>query len=157
VTLDEQALHVAGERARVEALRRHLGAQLATYRTAAVVSQPELGHAVGRTRSMISKIEHGKRGMPAQLWMIADDLCGAAGALVAEYEALAAAERDYRDRCRTHRRQAQIQAGAQARRQALAAWPEPGSVSGALLGGGGGDAWPDKALVSAGLAAKPCS
>jgi transcriptional regulator with XRE-family HTH domain len=142
---------MAAEHARVEALRRHLGAQLATYRTAAVVSQPQLGQALGRTRSTVSKIEHGRRGMPAQLWTIADDLCGAAGALVAEYEALAAAERDYRDRCRTQRRQMQIQAGAQARRQALPAWPEPGSVPG-VLGGGGGDAWPDKALVSAGLA-----
>jgi transcriptional regulator with XRE-family HTH domain len=106
---------MAAEHARLEALRRHLGAQLATYRTAAVVSQPQLGHALGRTRSTVSKIEHGRRGMPAPLWTIADDLCGAAGDLVAEYEALAAAERDYRDRCRTHRRQMQIRAGAQAR------------------------------------------
>jgi hypothetical protein len=56
---------------------------------------------------------------------IADDTCGAEGALVAEYEALAAAERDYRDQCRAQRRHRQIQQGAQAHRQALCTRPEP--------------------------------
>ncbi len=139
---------MAVDRARLEALRRHLGTQLAAYRTAAVVSQPELGQALGRTRSTVSKIEHGVRGMPAALWTIADDVCGAEGALVAEHSKLAEAEADYRDRCRTQRRQRQIQqAGAQAHRQALSAWRAPGS-SPVVLGGGGGDAWPDRALVS---------
>ena len=77
---------MTAERARLEALRCHLGAQLAVYRTAAVVSQPQLGQALGRTRSTVSKIEHGTRGMPAPLWTIADDLCDAGGVLVAEYE-----------------------------------------------------------------------
>jgi len=145
---------MAADRARLDTMRRHLGAQLAEYRTAAVISQPQLGQALGRTRSTISKIEHGVRGMPAQLWTVADDLCGAGGVLVAEHEALAAAEQDYHDRCRSQRRRRQIQqANAQAHRQALSAWPEPGSSPG-VLGGSGGDAWPDKdkALVSAGLA-----
>jgi transcriptional regulator with XRE-family HTH domain len=144
---------MTAERARLEALRSHLGAQLAAYRTAAVVSQPQLGQALGRTRSTVSKIEHGTRGMSAPLWTIADDLCGAGGVLVAEYEVLVAAERDYRDRCRSQRRQMQIQqAGAQARRQALSAWPEPGSSPG-VLDGSGVDARPDTALVgAAGLA-----
>jgi DNA-binding XRE family transcriptional regulator len=70
------------DRARLQSLRRDLGARLATYRMAAGVSQPELGHAVGRTRSTISKIEHGIRGMPARLWKITDDVCRADGALV---------------------------------------------------------------------------
>jgi DNA-binding XRE family transcriptional regulator len=49
---------------RLETLRRGLlGAHLATYRRAAGVSQPELGQAVGRTRSTVSKIEYGTRGM----------------------------------------------------------------------------------------------
>ncbi len=144
---------MTGERARLDTMRRHLGAQLAAYRIAAVISQPQLGQALDRTRSTISKIEHGVRTMPAALWAIADELCGAQGALVAEYEALATAEQDYRDRCRAHHRQRQIQqAGAQAHRQAPSAWPEPvpGSPPAALLGGGG-DAWPDTALASAGL------
>jgi transcriptional regulator with XRE-family HTH domain len=152
VTLDIQAPHMAVDRARLDTLRRHLGAQLAAYRAAAVISQPQLGEAIGRTRSTVSKIEHGVRGMPAELWTIADDICGADGALVAEYEALAKAEQDYRDRCRTQRRQEQIQqAGAQAQKQASLAWRARGS-SPSVLGGSGGDAWPDKALASAGLA-----
>ncbi len=100
-------------RARLEVLRRRLGSHLAVYRTAAGVSQPQLGQAVGRTRSTVSKIEHGVRGMPSELWTIADDMCGADGALVAEHEALAQVEQDYRDRRRAQCRQAQ-QAGAQA-------------------------------------------
>jgi transcriptional regulator with XRE-family HTH domain len=100
---------LAADRARVEVLRAGLGARLATYRTAAGVSQPQLGHAVGRTRSMISKIEHGTRTLPAALWKIADDLCRAGGALVAEHEALAHAQQDYRDRCGTHRHHILVQ------------------------------------------------
>jgi transcriptional regulator with XRE-family HTH domain len=140
---------LVAQRARLEGLRRDLGAQLATYRTAAVISQPQLSEAIGRTRSTISKIEHGVRGMPAELWMIADELCGAGGALVKEYQALAAAEQDYRDRCRTYHRQAQIQqASAQRQTQAMSACPTPGPSG--VLNGDGGDGWPDKA--SAGLA-----
>ncbi|MGH3868541.1 MAG: helix-turn-helix domain-containing protein [Pseudonocardiaceae bacterium] len=105
---------LTADQAEVEALRSSLGARLATYRTAAGVSQPQLGHALGRTRSMISKIEHGTRALPAALWRIADDLCRAEGVLVAEHSVLAQAERDYRDRRRTHRRHAQLQqTGAQ--------------------------------------------
>jgi hypothetical protein len=78
--------------------------------------------------------------MPAALWAIADELCSAEGALVAEYEALAAAEVDYRDRCRAHRRQAQIQQARQTHRQAL--WSAPGSPT--VPSDDGGNAWPDK-------------
>lgn len=148
MTRDTQAPRRAIDRASLDTLRRHLGAQLAAYRTAAVVSQPELGQALGRTRSTISKIEHGVRGMPAALWTIADDTCGADGALVAEYEALAAAERDYRDQCRAQRRQKQIQQSTQVHRQALSAGPEPVSLP-AMPGGSGGDvrldSWLDRA------------
>ncbi len=122
---------MAGERARLQAMRVHLGAQLAAFRRAAVVSQPQLAHAVGRTRSTISKIEHGVRTMPTELWAIADQLCGAQGALIAEHDVLAQAEADYRDRWRAHHRQQQIhRAGSQAQAQALTAslasvsWPD---------------------------------
>ncbi len=94
---------LAAQRARLEMLRSNLGAQLSTYRTAAGISQPQLGHALGRTRSLISKVEHGVRGMPEALWTIADELCGADGALLAAYTELAQAEADHRDRCRTRR------------------------------------------------------
>jgi len=58
---------VATDRARVETLRRSLGTNLAMYRMAAGVSQPDLGRAIGRSRSMISRIEHGTRTLPETL------------------------------------------------------------------------------------------
>jgi DNA-binding XRE family transcriptional regulator len=74
-----EARGLAVDRARVETLRRSLGEHLALYRRAAGVSQPELGQALGRTRSMVSKIEHGTRGMAEALWRIADEVCCAEG------------------------------------------------------------------------------
>ncbi|MBV9730497.1 MAG: helix-turn-helix domain-containing protein [Pseudonocardiales bacterium] len=136
---------LAADQPELETLRRSLGVRLATYRTAAGVSQPQLGRALGRTRSMISKIEHGTRGLPAALWRIADDLCRAEGVLVAEHSVLAQAERDYRDRCRTHRRHAQRQ---QTRTPApvLPAWPA--LISPVVLLRNGDDAWPQITLVT---------
>jgi transcriptional regulator with XRE-family HTH domain len=88
----------------LQVLRCRVGAQLATYRTAAGISQPQLGRALGRTRSLISKVEHGARAMPAELWTIADTVCGADGALISEHHALVEAEQDHRVRWRAHRR-----------------------------------------------------
>lgn len=113
---------VAAARAKIETLRRSLGAQLALYRTAAGVSQPELGRAIGRTRSMVSRIEHGTRVMPEALWRITDEVCRAQGALIAEYHTLAKAEQDYRAQCRTTRCQAR-RSHAQAQLEALIASP----------------------------------
>lgn len=152
MTTDDAGM--AAQRTQLEGLRRGLGARLAVYRTAAGVSQPELGQALGRTRSMVSKVEHGTRAMPAALWEQADKLCAAKGALVAEYTTLAAAEAAYRDRCRTQRRAAQ-QAIAHAQAQALAASQSPVSSPG-VLGRNGGDEQPEEVsggvLVSEGLA-----
>jgi transcriptional regulator with XRE-family HTH domain len=114
VRFDAEAPDVTADRARLDTLRCHLGATLAAYRRAAGISQPELGQALGRARSLLSKVENGTRGMPAALWEIADDLCRADGALVAEHGALTEAERTYRDRCRAHHRQAQIRRLAEA-------------------------------------------
>ena len=138
---------LTAERARLEVLRAGLGARLASCRTAAGISQPQLGQVVGRTRSMISKIEHGTRTLPATLWQIADDLCRAEGVLVTEHAALARAERDYRDRYRTHHRQTQIQA-RRAQSQALPGWP--GLISPAVLLYSGDEAWPQTTLVHVG-------
>jgi transcriptional regulator with XRE-family HTH domain len=82
-------------------LRSGLGAQLATYRTAAGISQPQLGKALGRTRSLISKVEHGARRMPEALWKITDELCRAQGELIAAHTELLCAEQDYRAQRRT--------------------------------------------------------
>ena len=127
---------VAAARATVQTLRWSLGEHLAMYRTAAGVSQPELGRAIGRTRSMISRIEHGTRVMPEMLWTITDDVCHAQGALLTEYHALAEAEQDYRAQCRTRRCQAR-QSQAQTRLDALNASPTPSLRD----GGGGAGVW----------------
>ncbi|MGH3868290.1 MAG: helix-turn-helix domain-containing protein [Pseudonocardiaceae bacterium] len=137
------------DRAHLKIARRRLGAHLATYRTAAGVSQPELGQALGRTRTTVSKTEHGTRGMPAAQWAIADDTCGAGGALIAEHEALAQAEQDYRDRCRAHHREAR-RAGAQARAAALGAVPVRAVYP--RDRGSGHEAWLARTLVSGELA-----
>lgn len=142
-----EAGDLAVDRARVEALRRSLGAHLATYRRAAGLSQPELGQVLGRTRSMVSKVEHGTRGMPETLWKITDEVCGAEGALLAECHTLAGAEQDYRDRYRAHHRQMQ-QSQAQAQVDALRALP----ASSLHDGESGCDVWPEMTRVSRELA-----
>lgn len=127
------------DRAAVESLRRSLGAHLAIYRRAAGVSQPQLGQAIGRTRSTVSKIESGTRGMPEALWKITDDVCGAGGALVAEHSTLVQAERD----CQVRRRAAQraqaqalsalsVSSGAARRPVQDVPWPGMARVDGAL-------------------------
>jgi transcriptional regulator with XRE-family HTH domain len=126
---------VAAERVKVEGLRRSLGAHLAMYRTAAGVSQPVLGQAIGRTRSMISRIEHGTRTMPERLWKITDEMCRAEGALIAEYHRLADAEQDYRTQCRAQRCQVR-QSQAQAQVEALKASPVPSQGSDLVAGEG---------------------
>lgn len=128
---------VAADRARVETLRRSLGTNLAMYRVAAGVSQPELGRAIGRSRSMISRIEHGTRALPEALWKITDEVCRAQGALIAEHHTLADAERDYRAQCRAHHRQVQqnqAQAQVDAHRGAS-------PTSSLRDGSSGGDVW----------------
>ncbi|MGH3710199.1 MAG: helix-turn-helix domain-containing protein, partial [Pseudonocardiaceae bacterium] len=127
---------VATDRAGLESLRRRLGAHLALCRTAAGVTQPDLARAIGRTRSMVSRIEHGTRALPEALWRIADEVCRAQGALMAEYHTLAEAEQDYRAQCRAHRFQMQ-HSHAQTQLDALKASPA------SSLRGGGGDVWPE--------------
>jgi len=132
---------LAADLAKVETLRRNLGAQLATCRIAAGVSQTHLGRALGKTRSMISRVENGTRGLPAALWRIADDLCHAQGVLVAEHSVLAQAERDYRAR----RRHAQRQQTGTAK-PVLPTWRE--LISPVVLLRTGDDAWPRITVVT---------
>jgi transcriptional regulator with XRE-family HTH domain len=138
---------LAADRVKVQSLRRSLGAHLALHRVAAGVSQPQLGQALGRTRSMISRIEHGTRGMPEELWKITDQVCRAQGALIAEHATLAQVEQDYRERCRVQHRQAQQQAAHA--RAALPAWPTPSRELDEMSGC---DAWPEMTRVDGELA-----
>jgi transcriptional regulator with XRE-family HTH domain len=100
---------LTAQRANLEVLRSQLGAQLASVRTAAGISQPQLGAALGRTRSFISKVEHGVRRMPAELWAMADELCRADGELITAHSELVQAEQDYRTRCHSSRSQVPCQ------------------------------------------------
>lgn len=93
---------------------------------------------------MVSKVEHGTRGMPARQWKVTDDVCHADGALVAAQGVLADADRDHRARCRDRRRASQ-RAAAQAEADALRASPVPHRVT-------GHEARPDLAGVSSELA-----
>ncbi|MGH3719576.1 MAG: helix-turn-helix domain-containing protein [Pseudonocardiaceae bacterium] len=135
---------LAADRVRVRTLRRSLGLLLATYRNAAGVSQPELAQALGRTRTTVSKVEHGTRGMPEEQWKITDDVCRAQGALIAEHSVLAQAEQDYRGLCRAYQRRAR-QAAARAGVDALRAAPALVSAARDRNQGGGRDAGPGTA------------
>ena len=140
---------LAAQRARLAVLRSGLGAQLGTYRTAAGISQPQLGQALGRTRSLISKVEHGVRGMPEALWTTADELCGADGALIAAYTELAQAEADHRDRRRTRRPLQSTPARLDTRQRAWSAraeWMPAGHQHDQ------DELWPQKTLVTGKLA-----
>jgi hypothetical protein len=93
---------------------------------------------------MISRIEHGTRALPQELWKTTDEVCHAQGALIAEHHMLAQAEQDYRARCRAQRSQAQ-QRQAQAQLDALKASPGLDLVA-------GHDLWPGMTGVDAELA-----
>ncbi|MGH3719290.1 MAG: helix-turn-helix domain-containing protein [Pseudonocardiaceae bacterium] len=142
---------LAAGRVRVRTLRRSLGLLLATYRNAAGVSQPELAQVLGRTRSTISKVEHGARGMPGEQWKITDEVCRAEGALMAEHSVLARAEQDYRGLCRARQRQAR-QAAARAGVDALRAASALVSAARDRDQVSGRDAWPGIASADRELA-----
>jgi transcriptional regulator with XRE-family HTH domain len=138
---------LAAQRTRLEVLRSGLGAQLASVRTAAGISQPQLGQVLERTRSFISKVEHGVRRMPAQLWKIADELCDADGALITAHAELIQAEQDHRARRRATRHQRQPTSVQLDIRHEI--WPTP-----ARLGSSSCQdvVWPPETLVSGQLA-----
>lgn len=137
----------------LQVARCRAGERLASCRREAGLSQPELGHALGRTRSLVSKVEHGTRAMPAALWELADQVCHAAGVLLAEYTILAQVEADYRERCRSqHHRQQIHRAAIQAQRNAHRASPALALPPAVPDGGNDPCADSELGLVSAGLA-----
>ncbi|MGH3755785.1 MAG: helix-turn-helix domain-containing protein [Pseudonocardiaceae bacterium] len=143
------------ERVRLAKMRRGLGASLAGYREIAGVSQTELAKAVDRSPSMVSKVENGEKCLSAPLWKIADQVCTAQGALLAEYRKYAEAERDVRARWQDHHRQKQRPtrlARAAATRKARQADPATGARC-ALLGDTG-DAPSQRAVLAAGARAQ---
>ena len=124
-----EALDTEAGQARVDAVRRDLGNRLVTYRKAAGFTQCTLAEAIGMSRTVVVRAETGQRGMRAEKWAAADEVCGAGGDLVAAHGVLAAAECDHRARVRLEHRAAQL-AAAQAEVDALRASPVPLGVTG---------------------------
>ncbi len=111
-------------------MRRVLGAQLAVFRQAAGLTQDQLAHAAFCDRSTVAHIEKGRSRGDERFWTVADDCCGAGGALRAAFHAWERARQDHEVRLR----QAQL-AEAQARADALRATavpqlPHPAGVAG---------------------------
>ncbi|MGH3770437.1 MAG: helix-turn-helix domain-containing protein [Pseudonocardiaceae bacterium] len=99
-------------------LRRELGAQLAVYRTAAKLTQGQLAKAAFRDRTTVAHIEKGRARGDERFWTIADELCGADGALLTTFHAMAAAQQTHEVRIR-EAQLAEAQATAQALRLTL--------------------------------------
>ncbi|MGH3722325.1 MAG: helix-turn-helix domain-containing protein [Pseudonocardiaceae bacterium] len=99
-------------------LRRGLGAQLAVHRTAAELTQDRLAKAAFRDRTTVAHIEKGRARGDERFWTIADELCGADGALLATFHAVAAAQQTHEVRIR-EAQLVEAQATAQALRLTL--------------------------------------
>ncbi|MGH3833654.1 MAG: helix-turn-helix domain-containing protein [Pseudonocardiaceae bacterium] len=99
-------------------LRRGLGAQLAVYRTAAELTQDQLAKAAFRDRTTVAPIEKGRHRGDERFWRIADDFCGAQGALLAAFHAVAVVQQAHGVQIR-EAQLAESQATAQALRLTL--------------------------------------
>ncbi len=97
-------------------MRRVLGAQLAVFRQAAGLTQDQLAHAAFCDRSTVAHIEKGRSRGDERFWTVADDRCGAGGALRAAFHTWERARQHHEVRLR----QAQL-TEAQARADALRA------------------------------------
>ncbi|MGH3754344.1 MAG: helix-turn-helix domain-containing protein [Pseudonocardiaceae bacterium] len=85
-----------------------LGQRLAASRRAARLSQTALGGLIGCVRSTVSHIERARRRSDRTFWRLADQHCRADGALLATFDALEAAEADYRARCEVQQARAEL-------------------------------------------------
>ncbi|MGH3943419.1 MAG: helix-turn-helix domain-containing protein [Pseudonocardiaceae bacterium] len=76
-------------------MRRALGAQLATFRQAAELTQSQIAKAVFRDRTTVAHTESGRRPGDERFWRVADELCGAAGVLLAAFHAVEATKQEH--------------------------------------------------------------
>jgi len=76
--------------------RRALGEQLAQFRTAAGLSQPQLAPLIGYSRSTIATAETGQRAAARDFWQRCDQVLNTSGALTGQYDELAALRRQHR-------------------------------------------------------------
>jgi hypothetical protein len=99
-------------------MRRGLGAQLTVFRMAAELTQGQLGRAACCDRTNVAHIEKGRSRGDERFWTIADELCGAEGALLAAFHAVSAAKQAHEVQVR-EAQLAECRAKAQALRLTL--------------------------------------
>jgi DNA-binding XRE family transcriptional regulator len=94
---------MAREPETIAELRRALGAQLATFRLAAELTQGQLAKVAICDRTTLVHIEKGRARADERFWRAVDDGCGAGGALLAAYLELEATKAEYEQREREQR------------------------------------------------------
>ncbi|HEU5472415.1 MAG TPA: helix-turn-helix transcriptional regulator [Actinophytocola sp.] len=94
---------MAREPEAIAELRRSLGAQLATFRQAAGLTQGQLGKLAICDRTTMVHIEKGRARAEERFWRTVDSACAAGGVLVTAYLELAAAKAEYEQRERGQR------------------------------------------------------
>lgn len=115
-------------------LRRALGAQLATFRLAAELTQGQLAKVAICDRTTLVHIEKGRARADERFWRVVDDACEAGGVLLAAYMELEAAKAEDEQREREQRLTTVRAKAAELRGQpSLASGYAP--VSGAQHGG----------------------
>jgi hypothetical protein len=102
---------MAREPEAIAELRRSLGAQLATFRQAAELTQGQLARVAICDRTTIVHIEKGRARGDERFWRAVDDACDAGGALLAAYLALEATKVEH-DRQERDQRLAAVRARA---------------------------------------------
>ncbi|MGH3873647.1 MAG: helix-turn-helix transcriptional regulator [Pseudonocardiaceae bacterium] len=101
-------------------MRRVLGAQLAAFRRSAGLTQEQLARITFCDRSTVAHIEKGRSRGDDRFWTVADERCGADGALLAAFHGWEAAKQDHEVRTR----EAQL-AEARAKAESLRATTVP--------------------------------
>lgn len=104
------------------ALKRALGRQLAARREAAEIGQQQVARKTGYSRPSIAHAEAGRQLLTRDFWTTADDLLGAGGTLLAEYERVRAAKQEHEQ---LSRERELAQAYAEARALRAASTPDP--------------------------------
>jgi transcriptional regulator with XRE-family HTH domain len=94
---------MAREPETIVVLRRALGAQLATFRQAAELTQSQLAKVAICDRTTIVHIEKGRARGDERFWQVVDDACDAGGILVAAYLELEAVKAEHQHREREQR------------------------------------------------------
>jgi transcriptional regulator with XRE-family HTH domain len=111
-------IYMAREAEHLDQLRRALGERLAVFRQDANLKQGELADIMYCDRTLITRIEAGTRSKDRRFWEQVDAVLHADGALLVAFDALDAAEYEYKEQ----RRQASLAAvrveANRARRQA---------------------------------------